>query len=270
MLKRLKADLYACGREGLPPEITLGQQRYRHVQTFKHDFFAATGRYEPAVNGPADTSNRPPSLVLKVNRKQPFCGMPLAWLGRGLCKREVRILRQLQDLDQVPNLAGSWGANGFVYHYIEGRSLDEKPPIPDGFFEDLKALLDRIHQRHVSYIDLNKRGNILAGRDGRPYLIDFQIAMDWKRDGRLCRLLQREDRYHLLKHKRRFRPDLLTPQEKAAYKRSFWIRLHRAIAEPFRFCRRGILRWLYKHGYLQDQAGPDSSPENNPRRFIRR
>jgi hypothetical protein len=270
MLKRLKTDLYACGKEGLPKDITLDRRQYRHIRTFKHDFFAATGCYEPIADNPPDSSGRSAPVVLKINRTQPFCGIPLAWLGRGLSKREVQILTQLQDLDQVPRLAGSWGPNGFVYQYIEGRSLDERPPIPDGFFEDLETLLNQIHQRHICYIDLNKRGNILVGSDGRPYLIDFQISMAWKRHGRMCCLLQREDRYHLLKHKRRLRPDLLSPeQRKDSYRKSTWIRIHRAAAWPFRVLRRGIMRWLYKHGYLQGLIDPDSSPENNPNRFKR-
>ncbi len=270
MFERLKTDLYACGREGLPKEITFGRRHYRQVRTFKHDFFAATGCYEPIADNPQDPADSACPLVLKINRTQPFCGLSLAWLGRGLSSHEIRILETLKDLDQVPKPAGMWGPNGFVYPYIEGRSLDEKPPIPDRFFEDLEELLNQIHQRQVCYIDLNKRGNILVGADGRPYLIDFQISMAWKRHGRMCRVLQREDQYHLLKHKRRLRPDLLSKaQRKDSYRKSAWIRLHRAIAWPFRFLRRQMMRSLYKHGYLQDHTDPDSSPENNPNRFKR-
>jgi len=268
MLKRLKSDLYACGREGLPKEITIKNHRYQHVRTFKHDFFAATGYYEPTLNASPNSIGTLRPVVLKINRIQPFCKIPLSWLGRFLTRREMYILRQLEDLDQVPQLAGSWGKNGFAYLYIDGRSLDEKPSIPDNFFEELEELLGRIHQRHICYIDLNKRGNILVGADGRPYLIDFQISMTWNRSGRICRRFQKEDHYHLLKHKRRLRPDLLSPsQREESYRRSIWIQIHRILAKPFRFLRRGIMRWLYKHGYLMDSADLTSSPENNPNRF---
>jgi hypothetical protein len=271
MLKRLKKDLYACGEEGLPKVITLREQEYRLTRTFKHDFFAATGYYEPIADNRQNSADVPCPLVLKINRTQPFFGIPLAWLGRGLCSHEIRILEKLNTLDQVPKLAGRWGLNGFVYPYIEGRSLDEKPPIPDGFFEDLETLLNLIHQRHVCYIDLNKRGNILLGRDGRPYLIDFQISLAWKRHGQMCCLLQKEDHYHLLKHKRRLRPDLLSPQQrKDSYRKSIWIQIHRAATWPYRFLRRGMMRWLWKHGYLQEHTGSDLSPENDPQRFKRR
>jgi len=269
MTERLRADLYACGLSGLPSELSVGTISYRLVRTFKHDFFAATGLYEPAEDKIPEAGSAPP-LVLKVNRRQSFLGIPLNWLGRRLQRHEIRILRQLQDLDQVPKLIGPWEKTGFLYEYIEGCSLDEKPELPDSFFDDLETLLAQIHARNICYVDFNKRGNILAGRDGRPYLIDFQISRYWKRPGRLCRILQREDRYHLLKHKRRLRPDLLSEQERQdSYRRSFWIRLHRAVAGPFRFVRRRLMQWLYHHKILQSDPGMQRSPENDPRRFSR-
>lgn len=267
MAKRLKRDLYACGG-GLPEGLSVGPLRYRHARTFKHDFFAATGYYEPVSDaaGQDGAAGRP--LVLKINRKQSFLGIPLNWLGRGLQKHELDMLRHLQDVEQVPKVVDCWGSNGFLYEYIEGRSLDERPEIPDSFFDELESLLDRIHEKNVCYIDLNKRGNILVGKDGRPYLIDFQISMLAKRRGLLCRLLQREDRYHLFKHKRRFRPDLMSDAElKESRRKSFWIHLHRVIAGPFRFVRRRALRWLYEHEHLNMEAEGRVSPENDPRRF---
>lgn len=267
MFQRFKSDLYACGREGLPTEISVEGRRYRLLRTFKHDFFAATGLYETIL---ADKSEVGTLKVLKVARMQPFLGVGLLWLGRRLCQREMGILERLQDMDQVPHLVGRWGQTAFLYDYIEGRSLDEKPPIPDDFFEQLSHLLDRLHRRGVCYVDLNKRGNILVGRDGRPYLIDFQISLAFSRNGRLCRLFQREDRYHLLKHKRRLRPDLMSEQEcQDSYRKSIWIQVHRILAGPFRWLRRGLMRWLYRRGYLQTPPPSSRSPENDPARFDR-
>lgn len=267
MFKRLKSDLYACGQEGLPKEITVDGRRYRLLRTFKHDFFAATGLYEAVL---ADKPEVGTLKVLKAARMQPFLGVGLLWLGRRLCRRELEILERLQDMDQVPHLVGRWGPTGFLYDYIEGRSLDEKPPIPDDFFDQLSHLLERLHRRGLCYVDLNKRGNILVGRDGRPYLIDFQISMIFSRSGRLCRLLQGEDRYHLLKHKRRLRPDLMSPQERQeSYRKSIWIRIHRGLAWPFRQLRRGLMRWFYRRGYLQTPPPDQRSPENDSARFDR-
>ncbi len=269
MTERLKSDMYACGLSGLPSELSVGTISYRLVRTFKHDFFAATGLYEPAEDKIPEAVCAHP-LVLKVNRRQSFFGIPLNWLGRRLQQHEIKILRHLQDLDQVPKLIGPWGKTGFLYEYIEGCSLDEKPEIRDSFFDELSDLIRRIHEKNVCYVDFNKRGNILAGRDGRPYLIDFQISHHAGRRGWICRLLQREDCYHLLKHKRRLRPDLLSEHERQdSYRRSFWIQLHRAVAGPFRFVRRHLMQWLYHHEILQSDPETQRSPENDPRRFGR-
>lgn len=265
MRKILSNDLYACGGGGLPGEITLGQTAWRLVRTFKHDFFAATGLYESMGGKEARQA------VLKVNRRQPFFGISLEWLGRCLCSRETGILEQLQDMDQVPRLLGKWEQTGFVYEYIEGKSLDEKPPLPDSFFDDLEKLLERIHRRNICYLDMNKRGNILVGKDGRPYLIDFQISLYFPRPGRICEQLQQEDRYHLLKHKRRLRPDLLSEDERIkSYRKSFWIRIHRIASWPYRVVRRNLMRWLLNRKCLRVDDTHNFSPENDPRRFERK
>ena len=98
---------------------------------------------------------------------------------------------------------------------------------------------------------MNKSPNILVGDDGRPYLIDFQISGDLHEWGDtfitrwLLARLQREDHYHLLKHKRRLRPDELTAQERlAAARRSLLIRLHRVISKPYFLIRRSLFKRL--------------------------
>jgi len=164
--ERLSNDLYACGGAGLPQTAFLAGQQWILCHTYKHDFFAATGLYkssdEPTVH-----------IVLKISRIQPFFGFPTGWIGRFLKRREYCLLKQLQSLDQVPRLIGEYGRNGFAYQFIEGRTLDEKPELPDNFFNNLKLLLHKIHQQGICYIDFNKRGNILLGADSRPYMIDF-------------------------------------------------------------------------------------------------
>lgn len=266
---RLKNDLYACGTAGLPPTAFIQGRQWTLHRTFKHDFFAATGLY-----GSSQEMDQPPKettqMVLKISRVQPFLGLPTAWFGRFLKKREYRLLEQLQTLDQVPRLAGEYGRNGFAYHFIEGQSLDEKPVLPDTFFDDLKLLLHNIHQMGFCYLDFNKRGNILLGKDHRPYMIDFQISVRLHRPlfDRLRRILQREDYYHLLKHKRRLRPDLLTESEKAlSQHRSFPIRIHRFLTVPLRTLRRRLLALLYRRQILTYDEHNDRTPENNPARF---
>jgi hypothetical protein len=58
------------------------------------------------------------------------------------------------------------------------------------------------------------------------------------------RKLSAEDRYHVLKHKKRLRPDLLSPAEWDQSTRKSWlIRTHRFLTKPyFRFRRRTFKR----------------------------
>jgi hypothetical protein len=256
--------MYACGEAGLPKQIVCEGIPWQLDTVFKHDFFACTGRYR--------NEHANEHIVLKISRLQSFLGIPCAWMGRFLRNRELCILKQLEDLDQTPQIIKAFGRNGLAYRYIKGHSLDEKPALPDDFFDQLQTLLNIIHQRHICYMDLNKRGNILLGDDGRPYVIDFQISLflPAKWCNGLRGLFQREDLYHLLKHKRKLRPDLLTSEEQASAKQpSVLIRIHRAIARPFQKIRRSILRFLYRKNILNTTLDSDRSPENDPGRFLK-
>ncbi len=237
------AWLYARPEARLPDTVICGQARYQLVETFKHDFFAGTGLYR-GPNGLA---------VLKINRINRFFGLPMEWLGRLLARRELRFYQLLSDTAGVPRLIGAVGDAGLMHAYVPGRPLERRQTVSDTFFDELAALLDVLHKRHMAYVDLNKRQNILVGQDGRPYLIDFQISLwlpptGWRGLAPLRWLLRRfqdGDRYHCLKHKRRLRPDLLNPEERAVAERvGFWIRLHRLVARPLTQLRRGLLRRL--------------------------
>ena len=261
-MKHLRCDMYACGEAGLPQQVNCRGKLWQLETVFKHDFFACTGRYLCER-----TQER---VVLKISRLQSFLGVRCAWIGRFLRNREAKILKQLGDIDQFPHIIKLYGRNGVIYNYIEGKTLDEKPNVPDDFFDQLRVLLETIHQRNICYMDLNKRGNILVGQDGRPYVIDFQISLflpakwcNWLR-----KAFQKEDLYHLLKHKCKLRPDLLTEQEHTHAKRpSFLIRIHRIIARPFQKLRRPVLRLMYRKNILHYDPTSNRSPENDPGRF---
>jgi hypothetical protein len=236
----------ALGRGELPDAFELSGARWRHGRTVKHDFFAATGFYEDGAGRRA---------VLKVSRTAPFAGVPMAWLGRWLCGRELHFYRRLADLPNVPPVLGTVGPTGLVHAYVEGRPLSRDRPVPDGFFAQLRALFAEVHRRGVAYVDTNKPENILLGDDGRPHLIDFQISWDgggrWWPARWWLRRLQAEDVYHLLKHQRRLRPDEMTPGEvERAARRSLLIRLHRLFATPVRRVRRAALGHLRAAGRI--------------------
>lgn len=240
----------ALGREDPPARFRLGGVEYARLRVVKHDFWAATAFYA-AVDG----SGR--RAVAKINRREPFCGFGLAWIGEFLCRREMRFYAALRDLPNVPALLGRVGRTGFVHDFVPGRPLCRDDALPNAFFGDLSRLFDEIHRRRIAYVDANKPQNILLGDDGRPHLIDFQISYDLHELGNtflnraFLRRLQQADNYHLLKHKRRMRPDQLTADEQArAGQRGLLISLHRVVVKPYFYVRRWLLRRLRESGQL--------------------
>jgi hypothetical protein len=238
----------ALGKNDLPPTITVTGVSYRHEKTVKHDFWAVTGFYL-GVDGRR--------VVLKMSRTEDFAGFPLLWIGRWLCRREMRFYTRLGDLPNVPPLLGTVGQTGFVHAFVEGRPLSRERPVPDHFFDQLLALLDELHRRSIAYVDTNKPENILLGDDGLPHLIDFQISYDMHELGntwlnrKVLAQLQREDHYHILKHKKKLRPDEMTPEELAGAERRSWlIRLHRFVTKPYFRLRRRTFKRLRDSGRL--------------------
>ena len=275
----------AWGRKELPESIMVKDCRYQLKRIFKHDFFAATALYQfeqgniageiPATAEDADGTSAV-QVVLKLGRRGDFLGLPLRWLGRAICQHETDNLRRLREVAQIPNLLDEYGDTGFVYEYIEGSSLDENPNLPDDFFNRLEELLKQIHLCRVAYIDLNKRGNVLLGCDNLPYLIDFQISCYIPRlfrplsiltDG-ILRILQKEDFYHLNKHKRRLSGHLMDIEQiYASRQKSHWIRAHRGIGRPLTRLRRKILYFLFRRGHLVNDDTDHANPESDPHRW---
>ena len=149
------------------------------------------------------------------------------------------------------------GKTGFVHAYVEGRPLSKERAIPDSFFDELFALLAELHRRDIAYVDTNKPQNILQGDDGRPHLIDFQISWDLAELGNSflnrwwLRKLQRADIYHVLKHKRRLRPDEMSEEEyNLAEQRGVVIRIHRFLATPYKRIRRSTFKRMRESGRL--------------------
>ncbi len=274
MLSWMANHLYACGKEGLPKEINCLGSRYGLEKVLKHDFFAATGLYR-AIEGPNPECGE--KVILKFGRRHHFLYIPMSWMGWLVSHHEYCTLVRLKDVERIPKILGRYKRTGFFYRYIEGCSLDEKPKLPKDFFEKLRGTLEQIHSRGVVYFDLNKRGNILLGDDGLPYLIDFQISVMVPSrlflfkglTRRFLQSLQKADIYHLYKHKRKLQPEELTPEEEKLSRHvSLLIRVHRAIAHPFRLTRRAFLKYMYRKGHLKRMENTHYSRETDPARFV--
>ncbi len=257
--RRAPASFFALGYGHLPRAVMAMGCRFEFVKLFKHDFFAATGLYQRVgdeVNSGGGDSGKqgvPTLAVVKLQRTFPLFGVPMQWLGGIVARHEIAVFRALNGLEGVPAFMGEIGPTGYVHEFIPGDDL--KPEFAPGadFFNRLEALLHAIHRRHIAYVDTNKRENILFGSDGKPYLIDFQISFFCRhgpRDNWLSRWilhrLQTEDWYHFYKHKTRLAAHICSPEDfRRANNRSWYIRLHRSIAQPIIHARR---RFLSRYG----------------------
>jgi hypothetical protein len=276
MRRSLGYHLYAWGRAGMPREVNVKGTTYFRKRIFKHDFFAATGMYER--NGSPVSEGFPRKIVLKLGREQNFFGMPMRWLGRATTERELDNLRRVGGIAGVPKLVTRYGLTGFAYEYIEGRSLDDRSDIPEGFFDRLRELLDQVHRRNVVYLDMNKRGNIIIGEEGQPYLVDFQISVHISNEAMaavrllegVLKSLQDCDIYHLYKHKRKLCPQELRPEEEIlSYRISRYIQLHTRVTRPLTKLRRALLKKLFANRFLVRDTDIHYSPENDPARFLK-
>src|SRR5215510_12842506 len=140
------------------------------------------------------------------------------WWSSGLAlhlfSRERRALELARDLDVGPKLLWA-GQRALVRGFIDGVALHLARPHGDlAYFRSAKLALRKLHRAGICHNDLAKEQNWLVGRDGRAYLTDFQLAACFKTRSRLFRIAAYEDLRHLLKHKRSYVPEALTPKER--------------------------------------------------------
>ncbi len=172
--------------------------------------------------------------------------LPAWWLAR----REARALQHIHGMADVPQLL-AWNGHHLDRSFMAGDAMYQRPPRGDlAWFRDARRLLQQLHRNGVAHNDLAKEANWLVTEDGRPALIDFQLAVIGNPRSRWMRLLAREDLRHLLKHKRMYCRESLTPVEKRVLKRTSWVReLWFATGKPvYRFVTRRILHWEDNEG----------------------
>jgi RIO-like serine/threonine protein kinase len=137
-----------------------------------------------------------------------------AWpVAQRAAAREARALARLAGIDGVPALLG-WDGRELLRSYIIGAPMQQARPRGRGYYRDALRLLARLHRRGIVHNDLAKEPNWLVRADGRPALVDFQLAWTRGRRGRLFRLLAREDLRHLLKHKRTYCAEALSARQR--------------------------------------------------------
>ncbi len=173
----------------------------------------------------------------------------LRWLARALLRREGRALAALSGIVGIPELH-DFQATTLTRAYVPGEPLYVAKPESALFYRQAARLLRQVHRAGVAHNDLAKEPNILVRDDGKPAFIDFQLASYSATRSRLFRIAAREDIRHLLKHKRTYRPDLLSSREQriltspSGFSR-FWM----AVVKPiYLFATRRLLGWSDREG----------------------
>lgn len=171
----------------------------------------------------------------------PLWSRPIALL---LARREARALRAVQGIEGCPVLLRA-DRRGILRLWSEGTPLHLAKPSDAAFYRDAKRLLRQMRRQGVTHNDIAKPQNWLMTDDGRAAVIDFQLASVHRRRGPLFRTMAREDLRHLLKQKRAYAPDLLTPSEhRMLARKALPSRIWMATAKPlYNFVTRRLMNW---------------------------
>jgi hypothetical protein len=185
--------------------------------------------------------------VLRRLDQVPPWSYPLA---RHLFARERRALVLARDLDVGPKLLWA-GRQALVRGFIDGVALHLAKPHGDlAYFRSAKLALRKLHRAGICHNDLAKEQNWLRGSDGRAYVTDFQLAACFKTRSRLFRIAAYEDLRHLLKHKRSYAPQALTPMERKILARksfvaSIWLKTGKKVYQAI---TRGLFNFTDREG----------------------
>src|SRR3981081_261795 len=164
--------------------------------------------------------------------------------------RERRALTLANDLHVGPELLWA-GRQALVRGFINGVALHLAKPHGDAaYFRSAKAALRRMPRAAISPNALAKEQNWLRGSDGRAYVTGFQLAACFRSRSKLFRIAAYEDLRHLLKHKRSYAPEALTPMERKILARksvvaNVWLKTGKKV---YRAITRGLFNFTDREG----------------------
>ncbi|MFS8038056.1 serine/threonine protein kinase [Xanthobacter sp. AM11] len=189
-----------------PVEYRADPARFAVDTVLKRDVFSTVER-----GTWTDVQGRPwPAVRRRWNEVSVW----LAPLARQLAAFEVKALERVTRTGVTTPLLAV-GDRFLVRGWVEGVPLQIARPAGDlHFFQSAKGALHLLHRAGYAHNDLAKQQNWLRGADGEAWLMDFQLALPISRRWKLGRVLAYEDLRHLLKHKRTYCPQALTPREK--------------------------------------------------------
>lgn len=180
-------------------------------------------------------------VVLRKLDTVPAYAKPIAW---ALARREIRALRAVTGIEGCPLLIRV-DRSGLLRSWTQGTPLQLAQPCDPAWYRDAKRLLRQMRRAGVTHNDIAKPQNWLMTPEGRAAVIDFQLATVHRRRGKLFRIMAREDLRHLLKQKRAYAPDLLTPSEtrmlaQKALPAQIWMATGKRL---YNFITRRLMNW---------------------------
>jgi len=173
-------------------------------------------------------------------------------LALHLMQREHRALTRLalgDGTEGIPRVI-AYDPGRLTRSWIEGSPMQLAKPRDPAYFRAAARLVRRLHAANVIHNDLAKETNWLVTPDGRPALVDFQLAMTLTKRGAFARALGHDDLRHLLKHKRTYLPERLTARERRILEiRSLPSRIWMASGKKvYLFVTRRLLHWRDREG----------------------
>ena len=146
-------------------------------------------------------------------------------IGRFLIWREGKALRRLKGVQGIPTFYRIIDGIALIMEEIPGRNLEEierEQSMSKAFFDEMKDLVDRFHQRGVAHCDLKRAPNTLVGPENAPYIVDwgasiFDSEFRCFPINKIYRRFLHDDYMAIVKQKLRHCPEAVSPEESARY-----------------------------------------------------
>jgi len=145
--------------------------------------------------------------------------------GRFLVWREKRAYQKLKGIKGIPAFYGVIKGPALVMEEVQGKNLHvahQTSGITQQFYSDLYLLIEMIHNAGFAHCDLKRAPNIIAGDDGRPYIVDWSASISRSEFGffplsLIFNRFMRDDLDAIIKLKLKYTPELVSPEERANY-----------------------------------------------------
>lgn len=102
--------------------------------------------------------------------------------GRLFIKNEVSKMLKLRENKSIPSEVERISPYAFAFKHIEGKPLKKihGKVLNKDFFITLEENVKEMQNKNIVHLDLRNLGNIIMGKDGYPYIIDFQSSLGVK------------------------------------------------------------------------------------------